>query len=144
MIKYKYDVTTVKTDKEYLIDYANLFIERFKSSFISVGKQFIVEIWHTQQIIGMFFKVVSESKYKQDITWTDKQNDESGVMQTIIALSSARITDKLFIQKDIRGFENDYFYIFKPNEKRLWHKAVGYLDVYEFSDAMLKAGRDSN
>jgi hypothetical protein len=141
-IKYKYDVTTAGTDKEYLIDYANLFIERFKSSFISVGKQFIVEIWHTQQIIGMFFKVVPESKYKQDITWTDKQNDESDVVQTIIALSSEKITDKLFIQKDIRGFQKDYFYIFKPNEKRLWHKAVGYLDVYEFADAILKMGRD--
>ena len=54
-----------------------------------------------------------------------------------------KITKQLFVQKDVRGFEKDYFYIFKPNEKRLWHKAIGYLDVNEFADVILKAGRDT-
>ena len=125
-----------------LTDYANLFIDRFKSSFVSVGKKFVVEIWHTQQIIGMFFKVISESEYEQDIMWKNKQKDTSGVFQKIIELGTEKITDQLFIQKDIRGFEKDYFYVFKPNEKRFWHKAVGYLDVYEFLDAILKTGRN--
>jgi len=125
-----------------LNDYANLFIERFKSSFVSVGKKFIVEIWHTQQIIGMFFKVIPANEYTKDIIPINKQNDESGVLQTIATLSSKKITDKLFIQKDIRGFEKDYFYIFKPNEKHLWHKAVGYIDVYEILDAILITGKN--
>ena len=45
------------------------------------------------------------------------------------------------MKKDIRGFEKEYYYVVKPNEKRLWHKALGYLDVNEFADARLKAGR---
>ena len=44
--------------------------------------------------------------------------------------------DKLFIQKDIRGFEKDAFYIIKPNEYKCWHKAVAYLDAYEFSQTI--------
>ena len=125
-----------------LTDYANLFIERFKSSFVSIGKKFIVEIWHTQQIIGMFFKIISKSDYKQDIILKNKQKDTSGLFQEIIKLGTEKVTDKLFIQKDIRGFGEDFFYVFKPNERRLWHKAVGYLDVYEFLNAILEIGRD--
>ena len=125
-----------------LTDYANIFIGRFKSSFVPAGKKFVVEIWYTQQVIGMFFNVISEAEYKQDIIWKDKQKDISGLFQKIIKLGTRKITDKLFIRKDIRGFEETSFYIFKPNEECLWHKAVGYLDVYEFSDAILKAGRD--
>ena len=47
------------------------------------------------------------------------------------------------MEYQIDHIEKDYFYIFKPNEKRLWHKAIGYIDVNEFADAILKAGRIS-
>jgi hypothetical protein len=127
-----------------LQDYANLFFEQFNNSFDSVGKKFTIEIWHTNQIIGMFFKVVSVQEYKQDVIWINKQNDKTGILQTIISLGTTKITDQLFVRKDVRGFQKDYFYVFKPNEKRLWHRAVGYLDVYEFRDAILKAGRDQH
>ncbi|MDR2286231.1 MAG: N-6 DNA methylase [Prevotellaceae bacterium] len=125
-----------------LNDYANLYIKRFAPNFEKIEKKFIVEIWHTQQIVGMFFKVISASEYKDDIVWIDKQADVSGLFQTIIQSGTTKITDQLFIQKDIKGFEKEYFYVFKPNEKCLWHKAVGYLDINEFAEAILKAGRD--
>ena len=128
--------------KENLLkDYADLFIARFASNFEKIEKRFVVEIWHTKQIIGMFFMAIPESEYEQDIDWKDKQNDTSGLFQKIIRLGTEKITDKLFIQKDIRGFEKDYFYVFKPNEKRLWHKAIAYLDAEEFMDAILRAGK---
>lgn len=65
-------------------------------------------------------------------------------MSFLIKVGSEKVTDKLFIQKDIRDFDKNGtdFFIFKPNEKRLWHKAIGYLDVNEFSDAILKAGKN--
>ena len=49
--------------------------------------------------------------------------------------------ESLFIQKDIKGFEPNGFYIVKPNEYKNWHKSIGYLDFYEFDKAILKAGR---
>jgi hypothetical protein len=55
-------------------------------------------------------------------------------------LSSGQITHNLFVQKDLRGFEKNGFYIVKPNEKRLWHRAIAHLDVNEFANAMLKEG----
>lgn len=123
-----------------LENYANVFIDRFKSSLGSKNRKFIVEIWHTNQIVGILFKVIPQEKYTQDIIFFSKQND-ADIIPFLFKVSSEKITEKLFVQKDIRGFDADDFYIFKPNEKRLWHKAVAYLDVNEFADALLKAGR---
>ncbi|MBS1666297.1 MAG: N-6 DNA methylase [Bacteroidetes bacterium] len=122
-------------------DYASIFIKRFKSQLDTPIGKFIVEIWHTKQIVGMFFKTVNDSDGAKQITWINKQNNEDEILSLLTKVSSDKITDKLFIQKDIRGFEKDYFYIVKPNERRLWHKAIAHLDVNEFADAILKAGR---
>jgi hypothetical protein len=133
---------TIKLHDAYLTDYASLFADCFKSKFGSTGKKFVVEIWYSKQIIGMLFKVIPSSEYVEDIVWINKQDDTTGMLLKIAELGATKITDQLFVQKDIRGFEKESFYIFKPNEKRLWHKAIGHLDVYEFVDAILKAGRD--
>lgn len=135
----------IKERGKELENYAQLFIMRFQSNLSNKDRKFIIEIWHTNQIVGMFFKVVPAKEYKKDIVWINKQDDVSGILPFLIKISSSKITDRLFVQKDVRGFVNEegYFYIFKPNEKRLWHKAIGYLDVQEFSDAILKAGRNA-
>ena len=67
--------------------------------------------------------------------------ENSSILELLFVLGVEKITDKLFIQKDVRGFEKDGFYIVKPNEKRLWHKAIAHLDVNEFRDAILIAGK---
>lgn len=131
----------LKSKDKYLQDYASIFIERFKSKLETKGKKFVVEIWHSRQIIGMFFKVLPDKEFTNNIVWVNKQDSDWEILSLLTKISSEKVTDKLFVQKDIRGFEKDYFYIFKPNEKRLWHKAIAYLDVNEFADAILKAGR---
>lgn len=123
----------------YLESYAQLFIERFSPSLNTEKQQFVVEICHSNQIIGMFFKVVPKDNNQQSIVWENKAKEK--LLSRAIELSSQKITDKLFVQKDLRGFEKDFFYIFKPNEKRLWHKAIGYQDVDEFMDAILRTNR---
>lgn len=128
-----------------LNNYASLYLDRFKNKFLSAGKQFVIDIWHTPQIIGMLFRLVDISEEREEIKWTNKavaNEPDVAMIRFIASVSSKKITERLFVQKDVRGFEHDYFYIFKPNEKRLWHKAIGYLDVEDFADAILKAGRD--
>ena len=87
----------------------------------------------------MYFKVIDESMFTDEVVFT---SDNENLLPTITALTSQKLTDALFVQKDVRGFEKEYFYIFKPNEKRLWYKAIAYLDVNEFDDAMLRVGRN--
>ena len=100
---------------QFINDYANLFIERFSQK--NNKKKFIVEIWYTKQIIGMFFKFVPIAKYSKDIIWKNMQNDESGMIPLIAGLSSEKITDRLFVQKDIRGFEKITSIYLSPTKK---------------------------
>lgn len=124
----------------FLEDYANLFFTRFKTSFRE--KHLEATICHTNYIVGIFFKVVpNNSTETQLIEWQIKDNHE--FLKKIMSFGTEKITEQLFIQKDIRGFEKDGFYIIKPNEKKLWHQAIGYPDVEEFADAILKAGSEA-
>jgi hypothetical protein len=134
----------IRYEDSLLDEYANLFIERFKSKLDRNDRKFVVEIWHTQQIVGMFFKMILSEEYEKDIVWVNKQDDAT-LLAFLSKMAGTKITDKLFVQKDIRGFDNngEDFFIVKPNEKRLWHQAIGYLDVDEFVSAIIKAGRDS-
>jgi hypothetical protein len=133
-----------KYQDQTITDYAEVFHNRFGEAFNGKDKQFTVEVWYSEKIIGLFFKIELNAKRKQTALrrtlWIDKRDDLSGMMQSIISLSASKITDQLFIQKDVRGFEAEDFYIFKPNEKRLWHKIIARLDVEEFADAMLRTG----
>ena len=123
-----------------LMQYARVYIDRFANAFKRVRKQFYVEIIHTPEVIGMLFKVRDEEgPVNKQVSFVEK-GISSATLSTLIGLSSTKITEQLFVQKDIRGFESDYFYIIKPNEKRLWHRAIAHLDINEFAEAMLKAG----
>ena len=127
--------------KQEIINYASVYLNRFKRNIDSNERKFVVQVWQTNQLLGMFFDVVSiDTPDENGIIWKKDATDEQ-ILSLLIKLSSEKITDRLFVQKDIRGFEKERFYIFKPNEKRLWHKAIAYLDAEEFMDAILKAGR---
>lgn len=129
---------SMSKNDSFLSDYSSIFITRFSPIFEKINKGFVVKILCSDHMIAMFFETTSENQSEQ-IIWEESKNDN--LLSLAIQLSSHRVSDKLFIQKDIRGFEKERFYIIKPNEKRLWHKAIAYMDVEEFMDAILNAGR---
>lgn len=131
--------SVIKSDDVLLKEYAQVYIDRYSNSFNRNRKRFMVDIHYSEQMIGMFFRVIDEKDFTKEILVS--QTDDN-LLALAANLSSQRITDRLFVQKDIRGFEKEFFYIFKPNEKRLWHKAIAHLDVNDFDDAMLRAGRN--
>ncbi|MBR5469203.1 MAG: N-6 DNA methylase [Paludibacteraceae bacterium] len=129
-------------DKEHILqNYASVFVNRFAQSFSRENQVFRVKIYHTPLYIGMIFSIepIESLDDKSNVLIIDASK-QKGFWEKCIALSSEQITYNLFIQKDLRGFENDCFYVVKPNEKRLWHKAIAHLDVNEFANAMLKEG----
>lgn len=130
----------IRIRDEYLEKYVRIYISRFKANLETKGQKFIANIWYTKQVIGILFKLLPrEEAANSRIIWEDKQDFNYDILKTVATISSQKITDRLFVQKDIRGFEKDSFYIFKPNERRLWHEAIAYLDVNEFADAILKS-----
>jgi hypothetical protein len=54
-------------------------------------------------------------------------------------VSTNDIEKNLFIQKDIKGFEDNSFYIIKPNEYKCWHRAMAWYDVAEFKEVIQEA-----
>ena len=123
-----------------IVDFAKVFLNKFNPIYKKNNQKLTVEVKHTDQIIGLFFNLIPLNSTADLIKLTQEEN--STIIQTISSLGIERVTDKLFVQKDIRGFENDGFYIIKPNEKNLWHKAIAYLDVNEFMDAILTTGKN--
>ena len=123
-------IKKITQNHEFLIAYAGVFIKYFKPRF---SNNFGVEIIHSDYCIAMRFYNTSDVIEKPIIF---KENKNNSSIEWIYQLGIEKVMDTLFIQKDIRGFEKDAFYIIKPNEYKCWHKAVAYLDAYEFSQVL--------
>lgn len=128
--------------KKYIKQYADIFINHYNNIFNSDGLYFEVEVWHSKHIIGMLFKVIHEpSKADGQIVW--KQDTETrNLLKRFSAISISRQSEELFIQKDIKGFEEEAFYVVKPNEYKNWHRALAHLDLSEFIDAMMRGAKE--
>lgn len=131
----------IDIDSKTLSSYIELFLNSFNEIYKRIDQQLVVEIKYSKQLIGLFFKLVPINSDVNNKSQSTQEN--TTILELLSALGIEKITDKLFIQKDVRGFENDGFYIVKPNEKRLWHKAIAHLDVNEFRDAILIAGKNT-
>jgi hypothetical protein len=115
--------------------YIDIFIQHYSKIYKEINRYFGVEVLWDEYAIGIYFKVLDREPTTQ-IVWKKEPN-----IQNFLKLSSGKTLDNLFIQKDIKGFESDGFYVVKPNEYKNWHEAIGYLDFYEFDKAILGAGR---
>lgn len=129
----------IAIDSNILSSYIELFLNSFNEIYKRIDQKLVVEIKYTRQLIGLFFKLAPINSDINNIFQSVQKN--TTILELLSVLGVEKITDKLFIQKDVRGFESDGFYIVKPNEKRLWHKAIAHLDVNEFKDAILTAGK---
>jgi len=115
--------------------YAQIFISHFGNRFNADHHYFEVEIVWSKHTILMKFKIIpAPSKAKRGILW--KKEGDNTLLQNITKLSFENLSRRLYIQKDVKGFEKDFFYIAKPNEYKVWHPALAYLDLSEFIDEL--------
>ena len=117
--------------KEELSQYAQVFYNFFKPRF---SNNFGVEVYHANSSIAVRFFHTDE-RVETPISFYF--NQENHIFNHIFkAISLEKVSQDLFIQKDIRGFDKNSFYIIKPNERKCWHPAVAYLDAYEFGETL--------
>lgn len=123
-----------------LEEYSNVFLSHFNSTFNNNGLRFNIEIMHSAYIIGMYFKVREQTNGEnKQISWI-KNSDTDAILKRFAKIGWTEISQELFVQKDIKGFEEDGFYVIKPNEYKCWHPSLAYMDVNEFIDALMKSG----
>jgi hypothetical protein len=137
VIQKKYEVAfkNIPFKDKMLEEYANITIKENIELYDKMGKFFQATILWSEYAIGVYYKVLDEAS-SQRIVWKKEPN-----IERFFKLSTEQALENLFIQKDIKGFESDGYYVIKPNEYKNWHKAIGYLDFYEFEKAILQAGR---
>ncbi len=90
--------------------------------------------------VAMEFKVVKE-KPEQPINYStnaEKQNYFTQIVRLSVTPNNQQGNNNIFVQKDIKGFEAESFYVIKPNECKNWHPAIAHLDIGEFTDAILR------
>lgn len=125
----------IKFKDNLLIDYAKVFINHFSRRFNYGEHYFEIEIIWSEYIILMKFKITaSPSKEEEAIIWNKEGNKK--LLKSIAALGFENLSNNLYLQKDIKGFEEDFFYIAKPNQYKSWHPALAYLDLNEFVEAL--------
>lgn len=133
------------TETECLQDYAQVFVNELGSVY---SDEFMtVEIYHMVHFIAMNF--IYSKKYSQDcntITFITDTTDKKEILRRMAAnLTISKLTNSkdptknLYIQKDIKGFERNSFYIIKPNEYKCWHRAIAWYDVAEIRESIEKA-----
>lgn len=133
--KYENVFSRLPFESMILEEYAKIFVSHFGAIYNQEGYFFEVEIIHSKHTIAMYFRVVAnKSKSEKKIIWSQKGYKQ--LLNTFTRLSFENVGQNLFIQKDIKGFENDGFYVIKPNEYKSWHPALAYLDLSEFIEAL--------
>lgn len=130
----------VNNDIELLKKYADVFIEEFKGMYD--GEYLQVQVFPLHHFIAMSF-IFSKDKPKKKIVINHRITNESEIFKLIADnISISQVAKDLYIQKDIKGFEENSFYIIKPNEYKCWHRAMAWYDVAEIKETIESAEVD--
>lgn len=140
----KQHLLTYKVDKEkeFLKQYAEVYLKEFSEIYTDEFIQ--VQVFLLEHFIAMNF-VMKSKEPKETVIYSESKDAESVLRTLANTLSISEVvntsdpTKNLYIQKDIRGFEENSFYIIKPNEYKSWHRAMAWYDVSEFKEAIQKA-----
>lgn len=120
---------------EFLEQYANVFFAHFGKIFNGRnGNYFEIEIRYNRFFVCMVFKVVNQRPQSTIYINTDDSLD----MSLFSKLAIQKVSQNLYVQKDIKVFNENEFYIIKPNEMKCWHTAIAYSDLFAIREQMMK------
>ncbi len=109
-------------DKVFIEKYVDRILEYFSTK----NQYFKVEILIDEYFIGINFKVNKLST----ISWLDdKKNNLKKIIHSFYNLQFEDVSKQVFIQKDLKIFNEGSFIIVKPNELKNWHSAISWIDL---------------
>jgi hypothetical protein len=126
----------VNNDEKVLKAYAEVFFDEFER--IYNDEYMSVEIYNLDYFIALNF-IFNEKEPQEKIRFVKGMNEKMVLEKLTKTLSISRLSKDLFIQKDIKGFEENSFYIIKPNEYKCWHRALAWYDSSEIKEAIQSA-----
>lgn len=127
------------TEKE-LKNFAQVFLEHYGNIYNVDNQYFQVEIYTLDYFVAMKFMVVPDKPNdKEQIMFGSIESEEKLFKVLSEHLTIYEVSNQIFIQKNVTGFEKDWFYLIKPNEYKSWHRAMAHYDIAEFDNEIIKA-----
>jgi hypothetical protein len=109
--------------------YADVFFSELEPLY--PNENISVEVYNLDHFIALNFVFLTEKPIEK-IEYKTKEKDEWTILKKIAQVASiSQLSKDIFIQKDVKGFEENSFYIIKPNEYKCWHRAMAWYDVAE-------------
>lgn len=124
--------------KNQIREYIELFVKHFSQTNNTDESSYIkAEVYETSHIVGINFTMLADEP-NQTIIWKEN-NDSAEIIESLAAMAFQKVSDKLFVQKDVKGIRKSSFYVIKPNQYKYWHKAIAHLDIIEFENTMIES-----
>ncbi|NOS83540.1 MAG: N-6 DNA methylase, partial [Ignavibacteria bacterium] len=127
-----------KASEKTLKEYTKVFLDHFAPLLKSSNEFLLTEIYNKNPyLIAINFKII-DTQPQVPINFNTEQNVDS-ILNLLGKISLNKISNHLYMQKDVKGIERNSFYILKTHEFKNWHPAIARLDLNEFMSAMLKS-----
>jgi len=116
-------------------EYGKYYYKYFSDVFAGTGKYIQINVYQKiAKHYSAFEVMIVDSKPEE---WLQFIND-SILEKSMLTKFSAHKTNELFYYlKDVLYFEENSFYIIKPNYYKNWHPAIARLDLMEITDQIL-------
>jgi hypothetical protein len=122
-------IKPIRKNDDIVEAYANVFFSELETFY--PNEYISVEVYNLNHFIALNF-VFSNEKPIEKINYKTNEKDEWTILKKIAqTVSITQLSKDIFIQKDVKGFEENSFYIIKPNEYKCWHRAMAWYDVAE-------------
>lgn len=151
LINYLFDITIPMLESDSVLDennnafrnvkknelesYSKLFINHFKHYFNENEGEYIhSEIYVSDNFVGLNFKIDENAPY--ELIEFKEGTDIINLFGNLSIIEQ----NNLYVQKDIKGFTENSFYVIKSNEYKNWHPAIARLDIVEFMNKLMDMG----
>lgn len=127
-----------KVTPKLLVNFAEVFFEHYSA--IYNGPEFFqIEVYIVKYFVAMNFKIVSKKPSLEERIIFKKDTEEETILKNIAEKASIyKVANDIYMQRDVKGFENDSFYLIKPNEYKCWHIAMARIDLSEYIDRFMR------
>jgi len=123
---------------EQLKIYTSLFLDAFSEIFSMSGRHVTANIYpDIAKHYSAVEIVLHDSKPSECIKIV---NGSTSTQAILTRFSAHKINDMFFEVKDVIHFEEDSFYIIKPNYYKNWHPAIAKIDLADAIDQILSKG----
>jgi len=129
-------IRKVHNDMHVLERYSEIFISEFEK--IYDDEYLHIDVYPLDHFIAINFRFENE-KPNRNVNVV-VENDYKKIFKSLSSnISISKVAKDIYVQKDIKGFEENSFYIIKPNEYKCWHRAIAWYDVAEIKEAIQSA-----